>query len=132
MNQNNGMILFIGFFLIIFYCGIFLNVYPMMINIHSKHEYFNEQLQIETKQMNRLRKELFDLKVYYTHNISKNDITCQKCWSPIWNLDINYTINHLLKYNLPIKKWYNDTLLPLQYLLILICLFNTICMTIIF
>ncbi|CAF0991224.1 unnamed protein product [Adineta steineri] len=132
MNYNYGMILFIGFILIIFYCGIFLNVYFMMIDIHSKHEYFREQLQIETEQMNRLKNDFLRLKHYYRDDVNKDDITCQKCILPVFDIDSDYIINHLLKNNLPIKKLYNDTLLPLQHLLIFICLLNTICMTMIF
>lgn len=132
MNQNYDMILFIGFILIIFYCGIFLNVYPMMIDIHSKHEYFREQLQIETEQMNRLKNDLLHLKHYYRDDVNKDDIICQKCILPVFDIDSDYIINHLLKNNLPIKKLYNDTLLPLQHLLILICLLNKIYMTMIF
>ncbi|CAF3868505.1 unnamed protein product [Rotaria magnacalcarata] len=112
MNQNYDMILF--------------------TDIHSKHEYFREQLQIETEQMNRLKNDLLHLKHYYRDDVKKDDIICQKCMLPVFDIDSDYIINRLLKNNLPIKKLYNDTLLPLQHVLILICLFNTICMTMIF
>jgi len=54
--------------------------------------------------MDRFKKELLELRHYYRHNISKNDITCQKCWLPVWDLDFHYIINHLLRNNRPIKK----------------------------
>ncbi|CAF4312711.1 unnamed protein product, partial [Adineta steineri] len=91
-----------------------------MVYIHSKHEYFREQLQAETEQMNRLKNDLLRLKHYYRDDVNKDDITCQKCILPVFDIDSDYIINHLLKNNLPIKKLYNDTLLPLQHLLIFI------------
>lgn len=68
------------------------------------------------QQINRLKNDLLNLKHYYRDNI-----ICQKCMLPIFSIDSDYIINQLLKNNLPIKKLYNETLLPLQNLFILIC-----------
>ncbi len=107
-------------------------VYPMMINIHSKHEYFSVQLQIEREQLDKFKNELIEQKSCYSNNIRKDDMTCQKCWWPVLDLNFNHIINHVLKNNKHIKRSYDDTLFPLQRLLIPICLFNTLCITIIF
>ncbi|CAF4522829.1 unnamed protein product [Rotaria sp. Silwood2] len=132
INQNYGTILLICFILIIIYFRIFLISYPMMENIHCKHEYFKKQLKIEREELNKLKDELVGLRYYYGHNVSKHDMTCQKCWFPILDLNLGYIINHVLENNKHIKKSYNDTLLPLQCLLIAICFLNTICIMMIF
>jgi len=103
-----------------------------MVDVHSKHEYFNEQLQIEEEKLNRYKKELIKTKNYYRYNVNNNNITCKKCSSLIQKLDFDYIINHFLVNSRQIKQLYDDTLYPLQCLLILICCFNTTCIVIIF
>jgi hypothetical protein len=103
-------------------------IYAMMVDIHSKSEYFHEQLQTERQKMNRYQQEFRELR----DNISNKDIACQKCWSSLSYLDFDHIINHVLENHRPVKKAYNDTLDPLQQLLIFICLFNTICLVNIF
>ena len=100
----------------------------MMIDIHSKSEYFHEQLQIEREEINRYQQELRELR----DNTGNNNIACKKCWSSLNYFDFDHIINHVLENNRRVKKSYNDTLDPLQHLLINICLLNTICIVIIF
>jgi len=132
IKKNYGTILLICFILIIIYYQIFLICYPMMIDIHSKHEYFNEQLQIERENLSKFKEELIKTEHYYRYNVSNDNITCLACWSPIWELDFDYIINHVLENNRHIKQLYDDTISPLQRLLTLICCFNTMCVVIIF
>ena len=103
----------------------------MMKNVHSKHEYFNEHLKIERNELNTLKQKLIQLKEDAGKNIDTNDIVCHKCWYSIYRLDFDYILSHVLENNKHIKKSYNDTLTPLQYLLILICFINTISITVI-
>ena len=104
----------------------------MMIDIHSKHEYFNKELQIEKQKILRLKENIEELRDNHTFNIDINNKTCQKCSRWIDCFDFNYIINHVLENNRHIKSLYNDTLLPLQDLLIGICLLNTMCIVTIF
>jgi hypothetical protein len=104
----------------------------MMENIHPKHEHFKQQLKIEREELNKLKDESVGLRYYYGHNVSKHDMTCQKCWFPILDLNLSYIITHVLENNKHIKKSYNNTLLPLQCLSIAICFLNTICIMMVF
>ena len=82
MNEPYAMILLNCFYIII--------IYLMMVNIHSKHEYYNEQLQTERENLSRFKEELNELMSYYRYNVSRSDFTCRKCWYPILRLDFNY------------------------------------------
>ena len=55
-----------------------------------------------------------ELKYYYAHNVNKDDMTCQKCWFSVLDLNLNYIINHVLENNKHMKRSYDDTLFPLQ------------------
>ncbi|CAF3307494.1 unnamed protein product [Rotaria socialis] len=132
INQNYATILLISFILIISYLQMCLMIYPMIETVHSKHEYFTKELEMEREELNRFTKELRDLRSYYKHNIGRNDMTCQKCWFPILNLNLNYIVAHVLENNRHVKRSSNDALFPLQCLLIAICFLNTFCMTMIF
>ncbi|CAF1450051.1 unnamed protein product, partial [Rotaria sordida] len=132
INQNKRTILLIGFILIIIYYQIFSILYPMMLNVLSKHEYFNEQLQIENEKLNRFKQKIIDIESDHGYSIRKNDITCNKCSLHIWKLDFDYILNHIVENNRYIKKSYDDTLYPLQCILSLINCVNTICIMMIF
>jgi hypothetical protein len=104
----------------------------MMKNVHSKHQYFDENLKTEREKINTLKEKLIQLKEDARNNINTNDIVCYKCWYSFYELNYNYLIFHVLENNKHIKKSYDDTLFPLQYLFILISYLNMISITIIF
>ena len=104
----------------------------MIINIHSKHEYFDQQLSIETKEFNQLKDEFMEFIHCYKNSASRYDRTCSV--SRVWISDshINYIIDDVFENNRYIKRSYDDILSPLQYSLVFICLFNIFCMIIIY
>jgi hypothetical protein len=104
----------------------------MIRNVHSKHEYFDEHLKKERDQLDTLKQKLLELKEDARMNLNRNDPDCHKCWYSISKLNYNYMSSYISKYNQPIKISYDDTLLPLQYLLIDIYYLNTISMTKVF
>jgi hypothetical protein len=103
-----------------------------MKNVHSKHQYFDEHLKIEKDKLNTFKQNVIQLKKDAGDNLDTNDIVCHKCWDAIYDLDFNYILSDVLENNKHIKKSYDDTLSPLQYLLIAICFINTILITMIF
>ncbi|CAF4883741.1 unnamed protein product [Rotaria socialis] len=130
-DKNYRTILLLFFTLVIIDYKIFSNFYPMMVNIHSKHDYFKKQLQIEAENLNRFKQDLLRTQ-NDTLNHKKNNQTCVQCWFLDLMLNYNYIFNYVLEKNRHIKKSYNDTLYPLQHLLILMSFFNTILIMIIF
>lgn len=107
-------------------------LFPMMINVHSKHQYFDENLKIEREKLNTFKQKLVQFKEDAQKNIDTNNIVCWKCSYSISKLNYNYIISTVLENNKHIKKFYDDTLFPLQYLLILICYISMISMMVIF
>jgi hypothetical protein len=118
--------------LIFIYCWIFPIFISMMKNIHSKHDYFNEHLKKEKENLNTLEQKIHELEQIARYNLDINDVVCRQCWSSIYDLDFDYLIYHVLENSKAVKKSYDDTLFPLQHLLILICFINTISITSIF
>ncbi|CAF0882394.1 unnamed protein product [Rotaria sordida] len=132
LSQNKWLLLIICLMLIFIYYWIFSIFISMMKNIHSKHDYFNEHLKKEREKLNTLEQKIYELKQIAGHNLDMYDIVCHKCWSSIYNLNFDYVISHALENNKPIKKSYDDTLSPLQYVFIITCFINTISITLIF
>lgn len=132
MNQNKWIILSIGLIFIVIYYGIFSMLFSMIQDVRSKHEYFNEHLKKERDQLNTIKQKLFELKEDARINLNKYHPGCHKCWYSIYKLDYNYVSSYILENNQPIKKSYDDTLFPLQYLLIVIYYINTFSMAMIF
>ncbi|CAF1411548.1 unnamed protein product [Rotaria sordida] len=75
INQNKHTILSICFILIIIYCQIFSILYPIMLNIYSKHEYFNEQLQIENEKLNKFKQKRSMATSYRVKDVHQNKVT---------------------------------------------------------
>ncbi len=48
-------------------------LFSMMMNVYSKHEYFDEHLKKEIDQLNTIEKNLFQLKKVATNNLDIND-----------------------------------------------------------
>lgn len=131
-KQNYVTILLISFALIFTYYQMYLTIHPVVETVYSKHDYLSKQLHIEKEEHNKFMNELRNLRIYYSNNISKNDVTCQICWIRIFNLNLEDSVTHILENNRHAQKAYYDTLFPLQRLLIAICFLNTFCIIIIF
>ncbi|CAF3582661.1 unnamed protein product [Rotaria sp. Silwood1] len=132
MNQNKWIILLIGLILIITYYQIFSIGFPMIKHIHSKHDYFKEHFKIEREEQNKFKQQLIQLKQDAEYNMNTTDTVCRQCWNDIYHLDFHYLLSHVVENYKPIKRSYDDTLLPLQNLLILIYYINTMAITGIF
>ncbi len=100
-------------------------LYSLMKNVHSKHEYFDEHLKKERDQSNTINNKLFQLKQEAGNNLDTDDLICRRCWYSIYRLNYNSMSSYILKNNKRIKKSYDDTLYPLQNLLIFIYYINT-------
>jgi hypothetical protein len=107
-------------------------LFSMIRDVHSKHEYFSEHLKKERDELNTKKQIFLELKEDARINLNKNDLDCHKCWYSIYELDYNSISSYLSKYHRPIKNSYDDTLFPLQHLLIIIYYINTFSMTTIF
>jgi len=104
----------------------------MILNIHCKHEYFDEHLKKERDQLNTLKQKLLEVKEDARINLKKDDPDCPQCWYYIYRLNYNSMSSYISKHNQPIKKSYDNTLFPLQDLLIVIYYLNTFSMTMVF
>jgi len=51
-------------------------LFSIMMNVYSKHEYFDEHLKKEIDQLNAIKKNLFQLKKVATNNLDINDKVC--------------------------------------------------------
>ncbi|CAF1355741.1 unnamed protein product [Adineta steineri] len=126
LNQDKWVLLTISVTLVLIYYSIFSICIPMMKDIHSKHNYFNENFKQENEKLKILEQKVYKLKQIAKDNLNIYNPVCQQCWSLICDLDFDYITLHLLENNKPIKKYYNDTLFPLQYIFMIICVVNTI------
>ncbi len=88
----------------------------------------NTSIVVDSRKITDLNKIRHDCKSH----VNLNNKACQKCWLCNSSYDYDQIINLVLENNRHIKKSYDDTLFPLQALLIFICSFNTICITMIF
>ncbi len=106
-------------------------LFSMMKNVHSKHEYFDEHLKKERDHLNTMKQKLFELENEARNNLHTGDLVCHQCWYSIYKLDYNSISTYVLENNRHIKKSYDDTLSPLQNLLIIIYYVNTYSMSMI-
>jgi len=107
-------------------------LFSIILNVHSKHEYFVEHLKKERDQLNTIKQQLFQLKENASTNLYKNGPDCHKCWYSIYKLNYYSIFSYISANNKPIKKSYDDTLHPLQHLLIAIYYVNLYSMGLIF
>jgi hypothetical protein len=108
------------------------HVFFLVKDVHSKHEYFDQYLEIERAESNALNNKLFELKEEARTHLDIYDPICHQCWCSIYDLNYDYLSVYVLKNNKQIKQSYDDTLYPLQHFLFVIYYMNTISMSIIF
>ncbi len=104
----------------------------MAQNIYSKHGYFDENLKIEREKLNRIKENIFQLKEEVGNNLLKFDPNCHKCWYSLCQLNYNSIYAFISSNNKPIKRSYDETLSPLQKLLMGLSYVNIHLMTIIY
>lgn len=105
--------------------------FSMARNIYCKHGYFDENLKIEREKLNRIKENIFQLKEEVGNNLFK-DRNCHKCWYSLWQLNYNSIYAYISSNNKPIKRSYDETLSPLQKLLMGLSYVNIHLMTIIY
>lgn len=103
-----------------------------MRNVHSQHEYFQENLKIEREKLNEMKQNIFGIKEAARTNLFETGQDCYKCWSSLLRLDYDSIYSYIELNNKPVKKSYDDTLSPLQRLLIGIYFLNTCSMSTIY
>lgn len=103
-----------------------------MINeVYAKDDYFRQQLLIERERILRSKTEFDQFSRDLKLNYHENNISCRKCISLMRKID-SQQIFRILENNDHVKHEYDKMLLPLQSLLILICLLNNISIILIF
>ena len=107
------------FILIIVYGSIFVMLFCLMRDIHSKHLYFKEHLQIEKEKLIRLKEKIFQFEKD-VRNISHFGKNCLKYWHSFNEINFQSIYSFMEFNNKPIKKSYDETLYPLQRLVILL------------
>jgi len=106
--------------------------FSMAQNIYSKHGYFDENLKIEREKLNRTKENIFQLKEEVGNNFLKSDRNCHKCWYSLSQLNYNSIYAYISSNNKPIKRSYDETLSPLQKLLMGLSYVNIHLLTIIY
>ena len=103
-----------------------------MINeIYSKGEYFRRELQIEQDDIRHQKKEFAELFGDSERQGNPNDLSCRRCFSLISQIHIR-EIFRILDNQEYVKHEYNQSLLPLQSILIVLCLLNNLSIQFIF
>ena len=119
------------FILIIVYGSIFVMLFCLMRDIHSKHLYFKEHLQIEKEKLIHLKEKIFQFEKD-VRNISHFGKNCLKYWHSFNEINFQSIYSSMEFKNKPIKKLYDETLYPLQRLIILLSHENIYVMMIIY
>lgn len=79
-----------------------------------------------------MKKILLELKENAGNNLNTYDPTCHQCWHSIYALDDNCISSYISRKDRPIKRSYDDIVLPLQNLLLLMYHVNLFSMVSIF
>jgi len=103
-----------------------------MKDIHSKHQYFHENLQIEKEKLIVLRKDISQFETDVANGFYTFGRDCYKCWLSLDKLNFQSIYSSMEFKNKPIKKLYDETLYPLQRLIILLSHENIYVMMIIY
>lgn len=103
----------------------------MINDIYSKDEYFRRELRVEQDDIRHQKKEFAELLNDLERQRNPNDLSCRRCFSLISQIDIRQ-ISRILDNQQYVKYEYDQCLLPLQSILIVLCLFNNLSIQFIF
>ena len=97
--------------------------YPLITDIYSKDEYFRRELQAEQENIRHQKKEFEQLLDDWKRQCNPNDLSCRRCYFLIHRINVRQ-IFRILDNQQHVKHEYDECLLPLQSVLILLCLLN--------
>jgi len=80
-----------------------------MKDIHSKHQYFHENLQIEKEKLIVLRKDISQFETDVANGFYTFGRDCYKCWLSLDKLNFQSIYSSMEFKNKPIKKLYDET-----------------------
>ena len=103
----------------------------MIKTIYSKDEYFHRELKIEKENIFQQKKQLEQLLDNWKSQRYSTDVSCRRCSSFVTQID-RQQIFRILDNQQHMKEEYNQTLFPLQFILIVLCLLNNIFIILIF
>ena len=99
--------------------------YTSIKDIYSKNEYFSRELAIERDQILRYKKELSQLPHQLIFHCRVTNESCEE-WNFLLKELNSKQIFRIIENNQHTKEEFHQVLLPLQYLLVCLCLFNNI------
>ena len=103
----------------------------MMNEVYLKNNYFRQKLEIERNEIHQYKEELNQMFSSRGEISGTTTNSCQHCFRLFEQID-RKRLCRFIERRQPIKAEYNETLEPLQHLLVLICLLNNMSIIVVY